>query len=46
MVESLLAEISPLISHVNTAVQTLDSVGVALSHILSDPGSQLDDRKY
>ncbi|MEX0981422.1 MAG: MlaD family protein [Bacteroidales bacterium] len=37
MVASLLAEITPLISHVNTAVQTLDSVGVALSHILNDP---------
>lgn len=37
MVASLIAEISPLINHVNAAVQTLDSVGVALSHILNDP---------
>ncbi len=37
MVASLLSEISPLINHINAAVQTLDSVGVALSHILNDP---------
>lgn len=37
MVTSLLAEISPLVSHINSAVQTLDSVGTALSCILNDP---------
>lgn len=37
MFSSLLDEVSPLLVNISAAVQTLDSTGTALNHILSDP---------
>lgn len=37
MFSSLLDEVSPLLVNVSAAVQTLDSTGTALNHLLSDP---------
>lgn len=37
MFSSLLDEVSPMLVSISAAVQTLDSTGTALNHILSDP---------
>lgn len=37
MFSSLMDEVSPLLVNISAAVQTLDSTGTALNHLLSDP---------